>query len=126
MAGAGPMPISVGSTPTAAHDTMRASGTRPRALAASPEARISAAAAVDDPAGIAGGDDAVLLEHRRQRRQPFERRLGPQVVVAIDGRDALAPLHLDGHDFLGHPPGRPGVVRALLAPQRIAVGLLRG
>ncbi len=44
IAGAGPMPISVGSTPTVAHDTMRPSGFAPFAFTASSPAMTSAAA----------------------------------------------------------------------------------
>ena len=41
-------------------------------------------AAVDDAARVAGGHRAVLLERRRQLREHLHRRLGPQVIVAVD------------------------------------------
>ena len=77
--------------------------------------------AVDDAAGVAGGDDAVLLEHRRQLRENLHRRLGPHVIVLLDERDALLRLDLDRRHFLLHDPRRPRLVRELLAAQRVGI-----
>ena len=63
-------------------------------------------AAVDDPARVAGGHGAVLLERRRQLRQALHRRLGPHVIVAIHELDALAPLISTGTISSAKRPAR--------------------
>ena len=72
-------------------------------------------AAVDDAAGVAGGDAPVLRERRRQLREPLERGVWPHVVVARERLDALARLHVDGHDLLGETSCVPRGGRELLA-----------
>ncbi len=64
-------------------------------------------AAIHDAARVAGGDAAVLLEHRRQLAQSLERGLGAQVVVLREERAALALLDLDRHDLFGAAAPRP-------------------
>ena len=79
--------------------------------------------AVDDAARVAGGHDAVLLEHRRQLRQDLHRRLGTHVIVLLDERDALLRLDLDRRHFFLHDARRPRLVRELLAAQRVGIGV---
>ena len=82
VAGAGPIPISVGSTPTTAQCVSRASGFSPCDLHARVRREEQCRAAVNDAGGIAGGDASILAEGRRQLGQPFHRRVRPQVIVA--------------------------------------------
>ena len=63
--------------------------------------------AVHDPGRVPGGHDAVLAERRLERRERLERRLGLDVVVALD-LDLLAPLlHLDRARSRGRTGRRP-------------------
>ena len=85
------------------------------------EAMTSAAAPSTMPLALPAVTTPSFLNTVGSVGQALERRLGPQVVVALDERDALARLDLDRHDFLGHHARRPGRVRQLLAAQRVRV-----
>ena len=125
VAGAGPMPISVGSTPTAAQLTRRPIGLQAVAHPTASRGRQNQrGAAVDDPAGVARGHRAVLLECRRQLREHLQCRLRPRMIVCVDDLHAFSRLDLDRHDLVGEPPRTSGAIGELLAAEREAVLLL--
>src|ERR1019366_10504164 len=80
--------------------------------------------AVDDAAGVAGGDGAVFLERGRQLRQNRERCLRPHVIVSFHELYALARLDLDRHDLVGEAACLPRLVGELLAAEREGVLLV--
>src|SRR5262249_41544622 len=62
-----------------------------------------------------------LPERGRQLHQPLDRRLRPEVIVAIDDLDAFPGLDLDRHDLFHQAPLTPRGVGELLAAARVAV-----
>jgi len=80
--------------------------------------------AVHDPRGVPGRHEAILREDDGELRELLQRRLGPEVVVAID--DDLLPALLDGDrgDLLLEEAGSLRPPRLALAPDREGVLLL--
>ena len=75
--------------------------------------------AVDDPAGVAGGDEAVLGEGGLELGQSFHGGLGAEVIVL---RDLLAlAADRNGHDLLAQAAGFLRRSGAPLALQREGV-----
>ena len=54
----------------------------------------------------------LLAEGGGQLREPFERRVGPHVIVLREELDALAALELDRDDFVGEASLGPGPATA--------------
>ena len=120
VAGTGPIPISVGSTPTMAQCVRRASGVMPCVADRGLRGEQQRGAAVDDAGGVAGGDAAVLAEGGGELRQPLERRIRAHVVVLR--RTPPRPLRdviSTGTTSSRSRPASPGGVRQLLAAKRV-------
>ena len=99
-AGIGPVPMMDGSTPAVAQEAMRASGVRPRLAASAALISTSAAAAVIDARGVAGGDRAVLGEGRAQLGQRLIGRAMRMIFVLVDDDVALLGRDREGNDLV--------------------------
>src|SRR3989442_3112330 len=96
VAGMGPSPMQLGSTPATAVATMRASGSGPPLPPLSPVT--NRAAPVVDPAGARGRHRAALLERGLELRDRLERRSGPRILVL---REARAVREGHGNELVG-------------------------
>ncbi len=84
-----PWSMSTGSTPDTANDTKRARGRSPSRSGAPGRGDQHRRGAVADLAGVAGGDDAVRLEGRRERGEALGRGVPPGRLVDGERRRRL-------------------------------------
>ncbi len=89
-----------GSTPTVAHDTMRASGFIPRLRGLFRAHQNDSRGAIVDAGCISGGYAAFLAERRTELRQRFHRGVGFRMFVGCNDRFAFARFHGYRNDFV--------------------------
>ena len=127
MAGAGPMPMMLGSTPATPHCTRRASGCRPFFFAKSSRREHERRRAVADARRVARRDDAVLLEDRGELGERLQRRLRARVLVHREA--CTVPFFvcssIGAISSLKRPASFAAAQRCWL-DERVLVALLRG
>ena len=101
-AGAGPIPITAGSTPVQAKLLIRAKTGKPREAAQSASATINAAAPSLMPEAFAGRDRAVFGEGGTQLRERFDRRPVARELVRVENNGiAFAARNRNRNNLFG-------------------------